>query len=259
MKRIVIVGSGNLAEALARAIARTGSLQLVQICARNEARARTVAAIAGTSWCSDPQRVAAADLYILAVSDRAVHEAAAALAAPAGAAAVHTAGSVPLDALPARFARRGVIYPLQTFTQGRPVDFAEIPLFIEASDDAFFAELETLARTLSHTVHAADSSRRALIHLAGVFACNFVNHAYALGETVVRKAGLDFAILKPLIGETARKALDAASPADVQTGPAVRHDAPTLERHERMLADEERLRTLYTAISRHIWETSRKR
>ena len=259
MKRIVIVGSGNLAEALARAVARTDSLRRVQIGARTEARARAVAAIAGTSWTCDPQRVAPADLYILAVSDRAVGEAAAALAAPAGAAAVHTAGSVPLDALAPRFARRGVLYPLQTFTQGRPVDFAEIPLFIEASDAAFFAELETLARTLSRTVLPADSSRRALIHLAGVFACNFVNHAYALGEAVVRSAGLDFAILKPLIGETARKALDAASPADVQTGPAVRHDAPTLERHERLLSGDEQLQTLYTAISRHIWETSKKR
>ena len=42
-----------------------------------------------------------------------------------------------IEALPARFDRRGVLYPLQTFTQGRSVDFAKIPLFVEGNDDTF--------------------------------------------------------------------------------------------------------------------------
>lgn len=50
---------------------------------------------------------------------------------------------------------------------------------------------------------------------------------YAVGEGIVRSAGLPFDVLKPLLAETAAKALDAASPADVQTGPAVRNDLPT--------------------------------
>ena len=105
----------------------------------------------------------------------------------------------------------------------------------------------------------ADSARRAKLHLAAVFACNFANHMYALGEQIARSAGLDFGVLKPLVRETAEKALDAASPADVQTGPAVRHDLATQVRHLRLLGDDMQLKEIYSTISQHIWETSRKR
>ncbi|MCD7794309.1 MAG: NAD(P)-binding domain-containing protein, partial [Alistipes sp.] len=114
MERAVIIGSGNLAEALARAVAKSG-LKPVQIFARNAARGQQVAALAGTQWTADPAQLAGADIYLIAVSDRAVAEAAAALPIPAGAVVAHTAGSVPLEALPDRpTVRRAVFYPLQT-------------------------------------------------------------------------------------------------------------------------------------------------
>ena len=134
LKRVVIVGSGNVAEALARALPASG-VELCQLFARNPERGPRVAALGGTTWTDDPRRLAAADLYLVAVSDRAVGEVAASLPVPAGAVVAHTAGSVPLDAL-GRFAHRAVLYPLQTFTAGRAVDFARVPLFIEASDEA---------------------------------------------------------------------------------------------------------------------------
>ena len=251
LESIVIIGSGNVAESLALAVAGSG-LRLVQIFARNAARAQEVAVAAGCGWASRPEELAAADLYLLAVSDRAVAEVAAALPFPDHAAVAHTAGSVPLEALPAKFARRAVFYPLQTFTQGRRVDFRDIPLFIEASTPALQTELETLARRISRHVFAADSARRAQLHLAAVFVCNFVNHMYAVGARLMGDAGLDFALLKPLIAETTAKALDAASPCAVQTGPAVRGDLPTQQRHASMI-DDRLLRMIYIAISQHIW------
>ena len=245
LERVVIVGSGNLAEALAQAVARSG-LQLVQLFARNAARGEAVAALAGTQWTADPARLADADIYLISVSDKAVGEVAAALPLPAGAVVAHTAGSVPLDALPAH-ARRAVFYPLQTFTKGRSVDFSQIPLFLETDDSPLRPALEAFARRLSHTVVWADSACRAKVHLAAVFACNFVNHMYAVGEGIVRSAGL-----------TAAKALDAASPADVQTGPAVRNDLPTMARHRALLAAAPRLENIYSIISNNIWEISKK-
>lgn len=257
MKRIVVIGSGNLAEALAQAVARTPQLHLVQLYARNPQRGPEVARLAATEWCGDPAHLAAADLYLISVSDRAVGEVAASLHFPPGAAVAHTAGCVPLDALPAHIARRGVLYPLQTFTRGRAVDFSEIPLFVEADDAAFGAELEAVARLLSRRVLAADSALRRRIHLAGVFVSNFANHMFALGERTMEQAGLSADLLRPLLTETAAKALDAPSAADVQTGPAVRGDRQTQERHLTLLDDE--LRRLYTTISESIWQTSRKR
>lgn len=256
MERVVIVGSGNLAEALAQAVAKS-DLKLVQLFARNAERGQAVAALAATQWTADPARLAAADIYLVAVSDKAVAELAAALPFPAGAVVAHTAGSVPLEALPAH-TRRAVFYPLQTFTKGRAVDFSQIPLFLETDDAALRPQLEAFARSLSQHVVWADSACRAKVHLAAVFACNFANHMYAVGERIVRSAGLPFDVLKPLIAQTAAKALDAASPADVQTGPAVRHDAQTMERHAALLADEQQLENIYKIISNSIWETSKK-
>ena len=282
LQRVVVVGSGNLSEALAAAVARS-DVQLVQVFARNRQRGPEVARLAGLTaraadtegagdvgmhacgdsrataapaWTDDPQQLATADLYLLAVSDRAVAEVAEALPIPETAVVAHTAGSVPLDAL-ARFARRGVLYPLQTFTAGRPVDFGAVPLFLEASTPEVLDALEGFARRLSRTVCRADSAQRARIHLAGVFACNFANAMYVAGETILQRAGLPYPLIKTLIAETAAKACETASPRNVQTGPAVRNDRATQERHEALLADDPQLQTIYRLISKQIWETSK--
>lgn len=260
MKRIVIIGSGNLAEALARAVAKS-ELEAVQIFARNPERGPVVARLAGCPWTSDPEALNRnADLYVIAVSDRAVAEVASALPLPATAAVAHTAGSVPLEAIPERFARRAVFYPMQTFTKGREVDFTRIPIFLECSSpEVWGGELEAAARALSRQVIWADSAQRARIHLAAVFACNFANHMYTIGEEVVRRAGLDFGVLKSLVAETAAKACDARSPRDVQTGPAARNDSTTMERHLALLDGDPALQEIYTLISKDIWKTSRKK
>lgn len=258
MKNIVLIGSGNLAEALARAISRTEGATLLQIFARNAKRGTALALENGTAWSSDPRELAAADLYILAVSDAAITTLAESLPIPAEAAVVHTAGGIGIEALPARFDRRGVLYPLQTFTQGRSVDFAKIPLFVEGNDDSFTSELEAFARNLSRTVYRADSDRRVRLHLVAVFACNFVNHLYALGGEILHGTELPFDVLKPLIAETAAKAVDSGDPHRVQTGPAVRGDLPTLRRHEAALAHDPRLLRIYESLSQDIWETSKK-
>ena len=175
MKNIVLIGSGNLAEALARAISRTEGATLLQIFARNAKR-----------------------------------------------------------------------------------DFAKIPLFVEGNDDTFTSELEAFARNLSRTVYRADSDRRVRLHLAAVFASNFVNHLYALGGEILHGTELPFDVLNPLIAETAAKAVDSGDPHRVQTGPAVRGDLPTLRRHEAALAHDPRLLRIYESLSQDIWETSKK-
>ncbi len=254
---VVIVGSGNLAEALARAVADS-PLCLRQVFGRNCDRVATIAALARTEGQTDPSRLAAADLYLIAVSDAAVAEVAASLPIDPAAVVAHTAGSVSVDALPARFPRRAVFYPFQTFTKGRAVDFSQIPILIETAAPALRDELETFARQLSRTVLYADSALRGQVHLAGVFACNFANHLFELGGEVLRRAGASADLLHPLIAETTAKALAAARPAAVQTGPAVRGDLPTQERHLRLLAEDERLREMYRLITQSIWETSKK-
>ena len=251
IRSVVIIGSGNLAEALARAVAAS-PLSLRQVFGRNRDRVAAVAALSGTVGESDPSRLARADIYLIAVA-----EVASSLPIDAAAVVAHTAGSVPVDAL-ARFPRRAVFYPFQTFTKGREVDFSEIPILVETASPDLRGEVEAFARCLSRTVLYADSALRGQVHLAGVFACNFANHLFELGGEVLRRAGVSADLLRPLIAETTAKALAAARPAAVQTGPAVRGDLPTQERHLRLLADDALLSDIYRLITQSIWETSRK-
>ncbi len=254
--KVVIVGSGNVAEQLAVTVAAAEELQLVQLVARNENRGRAVAALADTVWCGEFDRIAAADLYLIAVSDRAVEEVAGTLSIPHDAIVAHTAGSVTLDALKVH-PRRAVFYPFQSFSAGRRVDFREVPLFLEAADAVTLNEVERVARLLSNRVYRADARQRAYIHLAGVFGCNFTNAMYALAERFAAEAAMPYDILRPLIAETAAKAIAAPHPAEVQTGPARRGDHATQQRHLQLI-DDESLKTLYKTISQTIWETSKK-
>ena len=256
IRSVVIIGSGNLAEALARAVAAS-PLGLRQVFGRNRDRVAAVAALSGTVGESDPSRLAHADIYLIAVSDAAVAEVASSLPIDAAAVVAHTAGSVPVDAL-ARFPRRAVFYPFQTFTKGREVDFSEIPILVETASPDLRGEVEAFARCLSRTVLYADSTLRGQVHLAGVFACNFANHMFAVGQQLLQEYGLPADLIKPLIRETVAKALDSPSAAAVQTGPARRNDYRTRHKHIEMLHNHPELQNLYKNISLNIWETSKK-
>ena len=256
-RNIAIVGSGNLAGALAAAVARLDDIRLTVV-ARNESRGRKLAVRFGAKYAPMDAPLRDIELCIIAVSDSAIATAAAALDLSDTAIAAHTSGATPFDTLPARFAGRGSFYPFQTFTAGRDVDFSIIPIFIEGSDPQTTEALETFARRLSGCVARADSQMRRRIHLAGVFACNFANRMFGIGSDIVREAGFGFDILRPLIAETAAKAMAADSPADVQTGPAVRGDRGSQERHLELLSNNPELSDIYSLISKNIWETSKK-
>ena len=261
--RVVIAGSGNVAEALALAAAEREGIELAQIAARNAARAAEIAAAAGCAWTDDLARAAVADMYIIAVSDRAVGEVAEALRRSDGSTLVHTAGSVAIDVLraAAESARGGygVLYPFQTFTAGRAIDMREVPIFIEGSDADAERRIGRVARLLSRSVERATSERRRAIHHAGGLGCHIVKALYGkAADNHAEPEGLPFDVLRPLVIETARKAADAAHPHNVQTGPAVRGDRAVAERHERMLESDPRAREIYRLLTDYIWETSRK-
>lgn len=248
--RVVIIGSGNVAEALARAL-RKAEVELVQIFARNEERGRRVAELGATEW--NNSHLAEADLYLISVSDSAVAEVAQSLQLPEGAVVAHTAGCCSIDTL-APHHHRAVFYPFQTFSIGREVDFTKLYIFLEATTDHALSCVEDLAHRLTPKVEMADSARRAVVHLSGVFSSNFVNAMYANASEVLSTAGLPFDVVAPVIEETAAKVLSVREPRKIQTGPARRGDTPTLERHRAMLEGEERKRRIYDEISSDIWE-----
>lgn len=147
--------------------------------------------------------------------------------------------------------RYGVLYPMQTFSKDCPVDFKEIPVFVEASAPDVLAQTEQLARSVSDRVEEMSTERRRRLHLAAVFACNFVNHCYALAADVLGRDGIPFDVMWPLIDETARK-VHRLSPVEAQTGPAVRYDRNVMDRQCAMLDGEPERKALYEMMSRSI-------
>ena len=252
--KVVVVGSGNVAESLAQAIAEAEGLDLVQVFARNEERGRKVAALAHTEWSNS--ELAEADLYLISVSDNAVDICAKTLHTPQSAVIAHTAGCCSIDAL-APHTHRAVFYPFQTFSVGRKVDFSKGYIFVEGATDHALEVVEKVAHALTQNVLPADTARRAVIHLSGVFACNFANAMYANAAEVLASAGLPFNIVAPVIEETAKKAVEVLNPAATQTGPARRGDTQTLDRHRAMLADRPRKREIYDKVSEDICERTK--
>lgn len=255
---VVVIGSGNVAEALALRLSMSKGVELRQVYARNKERGQYIASLAGTAYTPSITALATADIYLIAVSDSAVEKVAAALPLPATSLVAHTAGSVPLTSLPEHKGGRGVFYPLQSFSSGRSEAIEDAPIFIEGDSEEVYAKLDNLARSMGLRSERANSERRRRLHLAGVFVNNFVNHLYDIATDIVVEEGLNFEVLKPIIRETAAKAIASTDPRSVQTGPARRGDREVIERHLAMLRNEDTKKQIYNYLTKSIWETSKK-
>jgi predicted short-subunit dehydrogenase-like oxidoreductase (DUF2520 family) len=241
------------------ALVRVG-YRVLQVWSRTEASARSLAEPLGIAYTTDLGDVVVdADVYIACVADGALSEVAERVVARAGVAPLflHTAGSVGMELWQrCGAAHYGILYPLQTFSKEREVNMREVSLFVEASDEDALTEIETLAQGLSDRVYRADSKRRARLHIAAVFACNFANAMYDAAHHLLSEDNIPFEALLPLIDETAAK-VHTLAPREAQTGPAVRDDKVVMQRHIEALDGNERLREIYGAVSELIQHYSK--
>ena len=253
---IVLVGAGNLATNLGKALYRKG-FRIVQVYSRTKESAKTLANIVEAEYTTDLQELSnEAQLYIVSLKDAVVGQLLPELVCSRQKSLwVHTAGSIPMDVWEGLTERYGVFYPMQTFSKQREVDFSEIPVFVEGNTFADTCFLKEVAAALSHKVYEVDSERRRHLHLAAVFACNFTNHMYALAAELLEKYQLPFDVMLPLIDETARK-VHKLEPHQAQTGPAVRYDENVINRHLQLLADNPRLQEIYKILSESIHKSS---
>lgn len=148
----------------------------------------------------------------------------------------------------------GVFYPLQTFSKNVDLNYSEIPIFIEGSDKTSEAYLLNLASLISDKVLRADSHQRRILHIAGVFACNFTNHLIGISQEILEANNLQLESLKPLVNETLRKAFLSDNPYKLQTGPAVRGDESTMNAHLELLDSFPEMKNVYKTLSNSIIE-----
>ncbi len=249
MLSVVVLGSGNVAQHLIKALSGLPQVALLQAWARHPEKLTHL--LPACNITGDIGALAEADVYIISVTDDAITEVWEQLPF-ANKLVVHTSGSTGIDGLTPKN-RRGVFYPLQTFSKNKEVDFSTIPLCLESEFADDYAVLEQLAHSLSHSVYKIDSAQRQALHVAAVFTSNFVNHMYALGSKICTENNIPFDILKPLIIEVADK-INYLTPAEAQTGPAVRNDTQTIQRHLNFLEDA-RLKDIYTLLTYSIQQT----
>jgi predicted short-subunit dehydrogenase-like oxidoreductase (DUF2520 family) len=249
--RVIIIGSGNVAHILGRACISAGH-KVVQVYGRDLGRAMHVASITQSAYTDDLSKIdQSGDIYILAVTDTAVSEIAASLRLGRKM-IVHTAGSIPIGVLHSVSTNYGVLYPVQSLRTEMTI-LPEIPFMVDGNTADNMALIYDFASSLSYNVHKASDEQRLKLHIAAVVVSNFSNHLYALSEEYCKKESISFRILMPLIEAIAQR-VHEFSPAQVQTGPAVRHDRNTINKHIDLLKDHPALQELYIRFTKSIEE-----
>lgn len=246
MLKVIVIGSGNVAQHLIKAFSKADGVNIVQAYARNPGSLGHL--LPEQDITARLSELKEADIYIIAVTDNAIADVSLQLSF-ADRFVVHTSGSMPLDILDSKN-RCGVFYPLQTFSKDKEVDFSNIPICLESASPENYELLETLADSISTNIFHVNSNQRKVLHVAAVFASNFTNHMYVLAKDICAEHNLPFDILKALITETAAKVQELA-PSKAQTGPAIRYDSKTINAHLEMITDVNQ-RNIYKILTQSI-------
>ncbi len=250
---ISFIGSGNLAWHLAPALDNAGFV-VKEVHSRNPKHA---AELTGRLYQAEVKATldfstSPSSIFIIAASDDSIESIAQEIILPEDAFLIHTSGSQPLSILQyAATANTGVLYPLQTFSKSKKVDFKDTPVFIESNNAETEELLIQLAKAISNKVNKIGSEERKALHVAAVFASNFSNHMLTLSKKILEQNSLSFDLLKPLILETINKSL-SVGPENAQTGPARRGDLEILDKHIDFLKEDETLTEIYKLVSQDI-------
>lgn len=251
--KIVLIGAGNLATHLGKALHAAGH-DMVQVFSRTMQSAETLASLLDAEPLTDMAQVRDdADVYIFSVKDSALEQLISQLCGGEKKVFLHTAGSMPMSVFREKAQHYGVLYPMQTFSKQREVDFSIIPCFIEANDEFALKQIEGLAGQISHRVYRLSSEDRKYLHLSAVFACNFANHCYAASQELLQQHGIPFDVMLPLIDETAAK-VHGMTPKEAQTGPAVRYDENVIGKQIQLLENQPYFQKIYDCMSKSIHE-----
>lgn len=248
MLKISILGGGNIAFHLAKIISQIGDLELLQIYNKSELSKHFNAIKA--QKINNLEDIIDADIYLICISDQAISNFSQILPFE-GKLVVHTSGNTDMMLLSAKN-RRGVLYPVQSFSKEKPIDFSQIPLCIEAEHEEDRIILRAFAEKISLKVHFMNSIQRKYLHISAVFLNNFTNHLWFLSEEICKKNEINFDILRPLLQETFAKT-KIMSFYEGQTGPAKRGDTQTLQTHLSLLQGASK--EIYETITNSIINT----
>ena len=250
---IILVGTGNVAAVLGKLFTDAGHC-IMEIYGRNETMLQQIARTTGAQPKLNLTEInSEADVCLIAVSDNAIAEVAQQIKA-GDMLVAHTGGATSKDILN-RFTNSGVLYPLQSIRKEIHT-IPPVPFFIDANTKTNLEALHQLASSTNNEVAIAGDEARLKLHLAAVLCSNFTNHLYALTQNFCEKEQISFQSLMPLITETAERVAWFPA-AQMQTGPAIRHDGKTMEHHIQLLQSYPGLQNLYRQLSESIQNFSK--
>lgn len=252
MISVVLIGAGNVAFHLYKAFKTSNNVKVLQW--YNRSTANIIQFQNEVDVCNDINKLKDADIYIIAVTDDAIAKISRELPFE-NKFVVHTSGSVSLHDMDKKN-RRGVFYPLQTFSRDVELDFANVPFCLEVYHKNDAPLLKILAESINSPYYKVNSEQRQSLHLAAVYVNNFTNQLYRVAHEITDIKNINFDILKPLILETAKK-VQNVSPYMAQTGPAIRNDKKTIKRHLNSL-DKDIHKEIYNLLTKSIKETHGK-
>ncbi|MBX2981473.1 MAG: DUF2520 domain-containing protein [Flavobacteriales bacterium] len=250
MSTVLLIGTGRLAFHLGHALRRSG-VELAGVVGRDMGKTQELAKALECPAFGLADALPPADLRMLAVSDDAIATVAEGLPRD-GTPVVHASGSKSLVLLSGH-AHRGVLWPIQSFSPGPPIDFSDVPLVVDADDAGTLSKLQALAGRLSSTVVHLPFAKRQRLHLSAVITSNFPVFLLREAERLLLDHGIDPGLVHPLWKASSEKALLNADQA--VTGPARRGDVKTIEQQLQLLSDEPDLRRAYAALSDLIFRT----
>ncbi len=260
MYRISIIGAGNVATQFAIAFTMAGH-NVECICNRDIDKAEKLSKIlcrykGKAAFVSDYKAIPDSDIVFICVADSAIEEVVNSLPIrkndKPGAVGensienhksagnttgntlyVHTSGATSIDVFKAnpQIENYGVFYPLMTLSRNKSIDIKMVPFLLEASSKENEEKLSKLVSSLKAEYNICTSQKRLQMHTAAVFATNFVNYMFTLAYDIAKP---DFTFLLPTAIEAVRKAF-LNTPMTSQTGPALRGDTGTMNRHIELL------------------------
>ncbi|HRP88590.1 MAG TPA: DUF2520 domain-containing protein [Edaphocola sp.] len=248
--KIVLLGTGNIAHYFCTRLAESKTYKVIQAYARDQQKGLQFQEHFNIPVVNHLEEIdEKSAIYFLAVKDNAIAELASKIKSK-NALIIHCAGSQNLEIIENDSQKKAIIWPIYSISKQE--NYAQnIPLIIEGNNKDAENEALKLALEISQNTSIVNYAQRQYLHLNAVLVNNFSNHLFAIADAISKERKIDFDILKPIIHQTIQN-LNSKNPAETQTGPAIRHDEQTINKHLTLLDHHPEWQELYKSISLSI-------
>ena len=259
--RIAIVGTGNLARALAPSLRAAGygiDLIISRRGATSVQRARKLAREVGAAAVIAIRAQIQAEVVWFCVPDGAIASAARSLLGAADwrkKVALHSSGALSgdeLGVLQRRGAAAASVHPLMTFVRGSRPPLAEVSFAIEGDQKAVRAA-RRIVRDLRGRAFTIRKQQKEAYHAWGMFASPLLTALLAASEKAAAAAGVNRKAARqrmlPILQQTLAN-YERLGARESFSGPIARGDVQTVKKHLAVLRGVPELREVYLALVR---------